>query len=95
MGDNGTGSSGDPRSQAWKSGYKEEIDEVSISARPQWELAAVAKRDQYNKLLQFPQPPLDIPWGAGQNGRGQGVKNKIDLNTHLANAYSATISQLI
>lgn len=64
MGDNGTGSSGDPRSQAWKSGYKEEIDEVSISARPQWELAAVAKRDQYNKLLQFPQPPLDIPWGA-------------------------------
>lgn len=63
MGDNGTHGSREPRSQAWKSGYKEGIDEVSISARPQWELAAMAKRDQYNKLLQFPQPPLDIPWG--------------------------------
>lgn len=59
---------------------------MSIPARPQWELAAVAKRDQYNKLLQFPQPPLDIPWGANaravnpssalvqSNGRGLEIK---------------------
>lgn len=52
-----------PRSQAGKCGSKEAIDEVSISAPPQWEPTAMAEKDQYDKLLQFPQSPLDVPWG--------------------------------
>lgn len=41
--DNGPCGGRKPRSQAGKCGSKEAIDEVSISASPQWEPTAVAK----------------------------------------------------